>query len=66
MAYKLKWKKRNKVFISKLTFKNKTSANRKAKFLRQLDDDLPKSRRDKALKTIRVIKIPQIKKFRRS
>jgi len=57
MVYRLRWKKGNKTFESAKTFRKKTTAEAKAKFIRQIDDDLPKSQRDKYLKTFRVVKI---------
>lgn len=63
MGYKLKWKKGQSQFVSKKTFQTKSSAIKKANVIRQMDDDLPKSRREKWLKTIRVIKAPKTKKI---
>lgn len=65
MAYKLRWKKGNRMFQSGKSFSKKSVAEKKAKFIRQLDDDLPKSRRDKSLKTYRVVKVPRSKKITR-
>jgi|TARA_R110002051_G_scaffold287406_1_gene350105 hypothetical protein len=65
MAYVLTWKQGTKRFISKKTFRTKARATSVAKFTRQLDDDLPKSQRDKSLKTYRAIKKPVQKKMRR-
>ncbi len=65
MVYKLRWKKGNKTFESKRTFKTKRMATNRANFIRQLDDDLPKSRRDKSLKTFRAVKVPTPKKIRK-
>lgn len=65
MAYKLRWRKGNSTFQSKMTFRTKSAAQKKARFIRQLDDDLPKSKRDKSLKTYRAIKVPETKRIRR-
>ena len=43
----------------------KMTAKKKAKFLRQMDDDLPMKSRAKWLKTIRVLKIPKIQGIRK-
>lgn len=63
MAYKLTWKEGKKSFESKKSFRTKAIADKKAIFMRQMDDDLPKSQRDKWLKTIRVIRVKKKKKI---
>jgi len=63
MVYKLRWKKGNKTFESKKTFRTKGTAEKKVSFLRQLDDDLPKSQRDKSLKSFNVVKVPITKRI---
>lgn len=65
MAFKIRWKKGNSTFESKKTFKTRSVASKKVKFIRQLDDDLRPSQRDKSLKTYRVVNVPQPKKIRR-
>jgi hypothetical protein len=49
--------------ISSKTFRTKSTAMKKAVSLRQLDDDLPKSQREKWLKTVRVVKVPVQRKI---
>lgn len=66
MVYRLRWKKGNKNLESVKTFKNKSDAEKKAKFFRQMDDDLPRASRDKSLKTYRVVKVPETKKVIKS
>jgi len=62
MAYKIRFNKGRKTFDSKKTYQKKITAQKEVKFIRQLDNDLPKSRRDKSLKTYRVVKsIPKRK-----
>jgi hypothetical protein len=61
--YKLRWKKGNRQMISSKTFRTKSTAMKKAVSLRQLDDDLPKSQREKWLKTVRVVKVPVQRKI---
>lgn len=65
MVYKIRWKKGNKTFESKITFKTKKTAQRRANFIKQIDDDLPKSKRDKSLKTYRTVKVAIPKKIRK-
>jgi len=62
MSYKIRWKKGKQFFESKRTFRKKSVADAKVRFMRQIDDDLPKSKRDKYLKTYRVVKAPLRKK----
>ena len=57
MVYKIRWNEGKKILESKKTFKVKKNAEKKVRFFRQMDDDLPKSKRDKSLKTYRVIKV---------
>ena len=63
MGYKLRWKKGRKSFESVKTFRSKSTAQKKAKFLRQIDDDMPKSKRERYLKTIRAVKAPTVRKI---
>lgn len=58
MVYVMKWKKKNRVYTGSKTYRSKAVAQKKAKFMRQMDDDLPKNQREKWLKTVRVIKKP--------
>lgn len=63
--YKIRWKKGNATFESKRSFKTKAPASKHVRIMKQLDDDLPVSRRDKSLKTYRVVKVPNQKKIRK-
>lgn len=65
MTYRIRWKKGNSTFESQKTFRTKSVASKKVAFIRQMDDDLPKSKRDKSLKTYRVINVPKPKKITR-
>ena len=65
MGYKLRWDKGNSTFESNKTFRTKAAAVNRAKFMRQMDDDLPKSKREKSLKTFRVVKAIKRKKIGR-
>ena len=43
--------------FSKKSFKTKTAAQKHAKFIKHMDDDLPVRARNKSLKSAKVIKI---------
>jgi len=65
MRYTLRYKKNRKTYEGTKGYKTKAMAQSRARFLRQMDDDLPKSKRAKWLKTIKVVKLPIKRKLKR-
>jgi len=62
MGYKLRWKKGKDTLETKKTWKSKVAATKEVNFIRQMDDDLPKSSRNKMLKTYRVVSTNPVKR----
>ncbi len=65
MVFKLIGKEKGKSVEARRTFKTRKAAEKHRRFIRQIDNDLPRSRRNPTLKTFKVIKVIPLRKLKK-